>query len=376
MANNDIKSLNFGDLKVSIIGLGLIGGSLARALRERLGVKDITAVNRNLDSIKEAIKDGTIARGFDEVNEYVWESDIIFICTPVKRTLQYIDELAGKVKKDCIITDVGSTKAEIIQFVNQLKAPPQFIGGHPMAGAEKVGYSASFSHLFENAFYILSPCISTGENAIQLMTELTKGIGAIPIVLDSEDHDRITAGISHVPHVIASTLVNLVKELDSESGKMQLLAAGGFKDITRIASSSPEMWENIVLSNKKQVCEILNQYVRLINEFKESIHTEDSLWIYDAFESAKIYRDSFSSNVKGPIASMHEVIVDVVDKPGIIGKIATLLGNHNVNIKNINVSNSREFEQGCLRITLSDAESANIAFDLLINEGYKVYKRT
>jgi len=365
---------DFQNKKVSIIGLGLIGGSLARALRERLGITDITAVNRSADSIAQAMNDGIISRGFTEINEHVFESDIIFICTPVKRTMEYISTLACKVKPHCIVTDVGSTKAEIVNFVNELQHSFIFIGGHPMAGTEKTGYSSSYSHLFENAYYILSPCKSSSDEALNTMINIIKGIGGLPVVIDADEHDRITAGISHVPHIIASTLVNMVMRSDSPDGKMQMLAAGGFRDITRIASSSPEMWENIVISNKHQIKRILDTYVELINKFSDRITAEDSGWIFKAFESAKIFRDSLSIYKKGPISLTHEIAVDVIDKPGIIGKIATLLGENGINIKNINVSNSREFEQGCLRITLPDSESVDAAFELLTAGGYKVCK--
>ncbi|MCX8132012.1 MAG: prephenate dehydrogenase [Clostridia bacterium] len=375
MQDNTLKSS-----KISIIGLGLIGGSLAKALRERAGISRITAVTRQMDSIKHAIQDGTISCGYTEITQEVLDSDIIFICTPVRRTIKYIDEIAGKVKPDCIITDVGSTKAEIVEYVNNMENPPCFIGGHPMAGSEKTGYSASFSHLFENAYYILSPSKSTHGNHLQLMTDLIKIMGGIPVILDSKEHDRITASISHVPHVIASALVNLVKATDTSDGKMQMLAAGGFKDITRIASSSPEMWENIVSSNSQQVCTILDSFKAMLDEFKKNLIKEDNKNIFDFFKSAKDFRDLFVTSgnvlnpVKGLITPIHEIIVDVIDKPGIIGEIATILGNNGINIKNINVSNSREFEQGCLRITLPDSESTNIAFDLLCSKGYKVYK--
>lgn len=362
------------DKKITIIGLGLIGGSLARALRERLGITDITAVNRSAAGIEQALKEGSISRGFHEINEYVLNSDIIFICTPVKRTIEYIAEITKKVRPDCIVTDVGSTKAEIIEYVNSMPEPPLFIGGHPMAGTEKTGYSSSFSHLFENAYYILSPSRTSTEAAMDCMTELIKGIGGIPVRLDAYEHDKITGSISHVPHIIASALVNMVKEFDSPDSKMQMLAAGGFKDLTRIASSSPEMWENIVSSNHVQIKGILEAYVELLNKFKSYIESSDSAKIFSFFESAKIYRDSFPVHKKGLIPPLYEIVADVVDKPGIIGEIATILGDNMVNIKNISVSNSREFEQGCLRITLSDSESMERAFDLLAARGYKVYK--
>lgn len=372
MANN--SPAGFQNKKITIIGLGLIGGSLARIFSERLGISDITAINRSEESIIQAINEGVISRGFCELNEYVYASDIIFICTPVKRAIEYIKALGGKVKKDCIITDVGSTKGEIVEYINKMIDPPCFIGGHPMAGTEKVGYSASFSHLFENAFYILSPCKSTGDDALELMVSLVKAIGAIPVVIDAQEHDKATASISHVPHIIASALVNMVAELDSGSGQMQMLAAGGFKDITRIASSSPEMWENIVLSNKFRINEILDCFIKTLENFKLHIDNDNSKDIYNFFEAAKKYRDSLPIGKKGLLNPVSEIIIDIIDEPGKIGEIATLLGKNGVNIKNISVSNSREFEQGCLKITLTDSDSMNLAFDLLLASGYKVFK--
>lgn len=359
--------------KIAIIGLGLIGGSLARALHERLGITDITAVNRSAAGLEQALKEGSIARGFHEINEYVLNSDIIFICTPVKRTIEYINAISKKVKPRCIITDVGSTKAEIISYINEMPEPPLFVGGHPMAGTEKTGYSSSFAHLFENAFYILSPCKSTTDEALDLMTEIVKGIGGIPVRLGAHEHDKITGSISHVPHIIASALVNMVKSYDTIDGKMQMLAAGGFKDITRIASSSAEMWENIILSNSVEIEGILDSYVEILNKFKGYIKEQNSEKVYNFFDTAKKYRDSFSIGRRG-FSPIFEVIVDVIDKPGIIGEIATLLGKNDINIKNINVSNSREFEQGCLKITLPDPESVDSAFKLLAALGYVVYK--
>lgn len=362
------------DKKMTIIGLGLIGGSLAKALRERLEIRDITAVTRNSASIDLALKDGFIERGFTEVNEYVWDSDMVFICTPINCTRKYIDALAAKVKPGCIITDVGSTKGEIIDYVNSMDSPPCFVGGHPMAGTEKAGYTASFSHLFENAYYILTPCKSTTEYAITSMKAIIMGIGGIPLIMDAHEHDAITARISHVPHIIASALVNMIKNMDEGDGRMQMLAAGGFRDITRIASSSPEIWESIVLSNKLQVEKILEAYINILENFRKILKNGKNREIYSFFDSAKNYRNSIPYREKSLLNQEYEITVDVVDKPGIIGNIATILGNNNINIKNINVSNSREFEQGCLRISLPDIKSANIAFDLLTASGYKVYK--
>jgi prephenate dehydrogenase len=165
-----------------------------------------------------------------------------------------------------------------------------------------------------------------------------------------------------------------VKEQDSQEGEMQLLAAGGFKDITRIASSSPEMWENIISSNRDQIIQVLDNYITKLECFKNNVINNEAERIFEFFQSAKQYRDSFPSSRSGLIEPQYDIVADVLDKPGIIGEIATILGLNGINIKNINVSNSREFEQGCLRISLSDYPSVNIAFDLLSNKGYKVFK--
>ncbi|GAE89479.1 prephenate dehydrogenase [Acetivibrio straminisolvens] len=190
--------------KISIIGLGLIGGSLARALKEKLNIESIIAVDINEKSLSQALKEGYISEGFTELNESVYNSDIIFICTPIRSTIDYITQLYGKVKNGCIVTDTASTKGEIIDFINSLDNPPCFIGGHPMAGTEKAGFASSFSHMFENAYYILSPSKNCPEESLESLAEIIKGIGAIPVKLDSREHDIITATISHVPHVIAS----------------------------------------------------------------------------------------------------------------------------------------------------------------------------
>lgn len=359
---------------VSIIGLGLIGGSLAKALKERLNITEIKAVDLSIHSINQALTEGYISKGYTEINEDVYSSDLIFICTPVKNAIEYIKKLSGKVSNNCLITDVASTKSEIVNFVNSMENPPRFIGGHPMAGTEKSGFTSSLSHLFENAYYILTPAKSTRDTDIETMRNIIENIGGIPLTTDADEHDFVTATISHVPHIIASALVNLVGKTDYPDGKMQTLAAGGFKDITRIASSSPEMWENVVLSNTQKIKGVLDTFVETLYEFKQHMDNSDSKGINNYFRNAKQLRDSIPDNRKGLLISLYEIIVDVVDKPGTIGEIATILGNNGVNIKNINVSNSREFEQGCLRITLPDSDSVKNAVILLSNHGYKVYK--
>jgi prephenate dehydrogenase len=361
-------------LKVTIIGLGLIGGSLAKAMREKLEMRDITAVDRDSSALGLALEQGVIGKGLVTPDETVYGSDIIFICTPVGQIPAYIDELAPKVKDTCIITDAGSTKGAIISHVERLPHSFRFIGGHPMAGTEKSGYQNSLPHLFENAYYILTPARGASGESVKTLSSLVEAIGAIPVVMTAEEHDMAVAGISHLPHVAAAALVNTVRDIDNDTGRLQTLSAGGFRDITRIASSSPGMWENIALSNRDHLLEVLKQMEQKLSDFVRYLENGDSGKIYDFFDSARQFRDSISDYEQGLLPRIHRIIVDVQDRPGIIGEIATILGRHNINIKNIYVANSRESEQGCLVITLPDADSVNMAFDLLTETGYKVFR--
>ena len=223
---------------IGFIGLGLIGGSIAKALRAAHPEDTFIAYNRSKASLIEAMADGTINQATDAIGSGFSECDIIFLCAPVSVNIRCLETLKPIIKPDCILTDVGSVKTTIHEAVCQMGLTRHFIGGHPMAGSEKIGYSNAKIHLLENAYYILTPGEGTTEAMLETMIDIVKDIHAIPVTLNYREHDRITAAISHLPHIIAYTLVNLVKESDNPDGLMRMLAAGGFKDITRIASSS------------------------------------------------------------------------------------------------------------------------------------------
>lgn len=361
---------------VTIIGLGLIGGSIAKALKERCKPKNIIGIDFNEDTLRQAFNEGVISSFAHDIVQEVAQSDIVFICTPVDKTVEWVKKVIPVVQSDCIITEVGSTKAKLIKEIEHLPGQFRFIGGHPMAGSEKSGYSAGKSHLFENAYYILVPCSKSTTQDIEYLTSIVKAFGSIPIHLPAELHDKVTGAISHVPHIISAALVNMVKNSDSPEGYMQKLAAGGFRDITRIASSNPEMWHNICFSNQDAVLEILDTYIALLKQFKDDILKKRDKEVYRFFSSAKEYRDSIASRVTGLIPGTFELIVDVVDRPGVIGEVATLLGNNHINIKNINVTNSREYEGGVLIVSLPDTSSLHKASRILIEHGYKLVERS
>ena len=236
--------------KVGFIGLGLIGGSIAKTIKKKYPDTTLIATARHADTIQEAYDYGTIENDTLLPLSDFADCDYIFLCTPVQQNLVYLQELKSFIKPSCIITDVGSVKSDIHKAVTTLDMEANFIGGHPMCGSEKTGFFNATEYLLENAYYIITPTAKTAPAQLEDFHALVKSLGSVPMILDYEKHDFATAAISHLPHIIASSLVNLVSDLDDEQETMRTIAAGGFKDITRIASSSPVMWQNICLSNQ------------------------------------------------------------------------------------------------------------------------------
>ncbi|MDA3847792.1 MAG: prephenate dehydrogenase/arogenate dehydrogenase family protein [Vallitaleaceae bacterium] len=356
---------------VGIIGLGLIGGSLAKAIKKYQLAEKITAYNRSPINLEQALSDRSIDMGSSTIDNAFKDCDIIFLCLPVDVNIALAKRLELIVSKDCIITDVSSTKTEICQEMKSIDI--NFIGGHPMTGSEKTGYIASNELIFENAYYIYTKDESTKTSDIDKLIAFTETIKAIPIIMDSNKHDFVTASISHVPHVIASGLVNIVKQLDSPEGYMHDLAAGGFKSITRIASSSPDVWQQICASNKDNVVEVLDLYINYLTDVKNNIQLYNPDYVYDFFNNARDYRDSFIEHQPSSLPNYYAISIDVFDQTGIIAKVATELSNESINIKNIGVVNNREHVSGILEIVFYEKDHMERAIKILESEQYKVY---
>jgi prephenate dehydrogenase len=194
-------------------------------------------------------------------------------------------------------------------------------------------------------------------------------------VLDYQQHDFATAAVSHLPHLIAAALVNTVHDLDSPDEIMKMIAAGGFKDITRIASSSPEMWEHICISNGTNISNVMDTFIRLLTDSRDAMANGDGSKIYKAFERSRDYRDSFSSAPLGTIKKTYSIFCDIVDESGAIATIATTLAVNGINIKNIGIVHNREFEEGVLRIEFYEEEPSLKAAEVLRQHRYQVWVR-
>ncbi len=360
------------------IGFGLIGGSIARALKALVKETPIltafqysTNPSRSLTLAKE---DGVLDSITTNLADFA-ACDMIFLCAPVQKNIEYLTQLKDIISPDCLLTDVGSVKGNIHEKVEELGLNHCFIGGHPMTGSEKTGYEHSNILLLENAYYILTPTAQINDSTLEEYVSLVKTMGAIPIVLDPAEHDEITAAISHVPHIIAAQLVNLIQNAGPLEPKMRLLAAGGFKDITRIASSSPEIWEHICMSNKESIVQMLNRYQESLEDAKRMILSNEKDALYHMFDIAGNYRDSIPAKAKGVLITPYELFVDIKDETGALALLATLLSLHGISIKNIGIIHNREFEQGVLRIEFYDKEAVAKATKILETNDYHIYIR-
>lgn len=360
-------------LTCGFIGLGLIGGSIARALKQFQPDVRIIAYDINEDSLHLAQEQQIADVITTTLDEQFSCCDYLFLCAPVQKNDSNLTIIKEIISPDCLLTDVGSVKSTIHAAIHKAGLERQFIGGHPMAGSERTGFLNSKASLLENAYYILTPTATVPAKKLEHYRQLVAAMGAIPLILDYQKHDYITGAISHLPHVIASSLVNLVKDSDSEDGIMKMVAAGGFKDITRIASSSAVMWQQICLTNTENIAKLLTAYIASLENIKEKLEQKDETALYDFFDSARIYRDSFVNISSGPIKISYCLHVEIADKPGALADIVALLAKHNINIKNIGITHNRETEDGVLRIEVYDPDSLNHSAEILQAAGYEIH---
>lgn len=344
--------------RVLIIGLGLIGGSLALSIKKEYPL--VTIVGKDVESEQErlAMSLQIIDEKCISLENEVCIADLIILATPVKQTEQLIEELSCmKFKENAIVTDVGSTKGLIVQKAQILKDKGiHFIGGHPMAGSHKSGVAAAKSHLFENAFYIFTPSGRLEDEKVNELKVWLKGTKANFIILTPSEHDKVVGVISHFPHIIAASLVQQTKNFQYENEIISNLAAGGFKDITRIASSSPTMWRDILLHNKDSLLHLFDNWMNEMKLVQAMIMDEQSDKIFQYFQIAKQFRDELPSRKKGAIPSFYDLYVDIPDYPGVISEITGYLAVEEISITNIRILETREDIYGVLRISFQSDE--------------------
>jgi prephenate dehydrogenase len=287
--------------KVTIVGVGLLGGSLGLALKRRKLAREVAGFVRRAASLKECEKAGALDYATTDLLAAVSGADLVVLCTPLSQMRPRVQEMLPALKRGAIVTDVGSVKASVIRELEALvaKAGAHFVGSHPMAGTEKTGVLAARADLFECAVCVTTPTAKTNKAALGKVEKLWKSVGGRLLRLTPEVHDKLVSRSSHLPHVVASVLAAVV--LDPKQPRQQaMLCANGFRDTTRIASGSPEMWRDIVHTNRAEVRNALDGFVRELQRVQGIIRKGSPAAIATLFETAKARRDRWRAQCISP----------------------------------------------------------------------------
>jgi len=353
---------------VTVIGLGLIGGSFALAIRKN-GIRVIGVSGP--ESLKKAKARGAIdeAYGYEALREAVRKSKVVFLCTPLLAMETMLPQVLDCVSNETIVTDVGSTKSGICDLAEERhESNAVFIGGHPMAGSEKRGIENADPFLFYDAVWVLTPTQKTPKPATDALSGLLSAVGAKVMLLDPGLHDRIAALVSHLPQLVAVLLVNSLAREDSDL--FRNLAAGGFRDMTRIASSSYGVWRDIFSTNKDRIEEELRAFNKELERLLA--HMDDDAYLAGEFSRANDERKRIPSYAKGFVAPLCDLRVTVQDRPGELARITGIIFSSGINIRDIEIVTVREGEGGVLRLGFETKKEAERSAGLLHGSGYEV----
>lgn len=361
------------DLTIGIVGLGLMGGSLGMAL-VRAGFS-VAGWDNSPDAVVEAYRVGAINQLPSSLAAAVTGAQIIFVATPVHTIAEVIKSCLPFVNPGTIFSDLGSIKEAIVAEVKSfLPESYHFVAGHPMTGSEQPGIGAADPFLFQNAAYIL---ISDTQDdfVLQRVIAVLETTGAHLMTLTAGEHDRIVATVSHLPHLLAVTLA-YTAGMDEETHPGTLnLAAGGFRDTTRIATGSPTLWEGIIFGNQKRVSVAIEAFQQQLDELKNILDHSDRSGLQKFLTKAREVRLQIPSKNKGFLTLLYEMVVTIEDRPGTIDQVLSYLADAGLNIKDIEILRIREGDGGTLRLALEDSDSLEKAVNVLENEGFKVRRR-
>ena len=329
---------------IYIAGLGLIGSSIALGIRRDHPNYIILGYNRGEESRKIALEKGLVDKVTNQFAEFAPLADVIILAIPIKQTIEFIRQLATlDLKKAVIVSDAGSTKAEIVTAAEEAlrEKDIRFVGAHPMAGSHKTGARAADVNLFENAYYIFTPSHLTKDGTIEEMKDLLSGLHARFIEIDAKEHDDVTSQISHFPHILASSLMDQ--------------AAGGFRDMTRIAESEPSMWTSILLTNPDAILERIEDFKKRLDIISSAIQNKNEDLIWNFFQHGRQVRKAMEIHKRAGVDSFYDIFINVPDEEdAILGILELLRGTSIVNI-HINEEN-REDINGILQITFKNRE--------------------
>jgi prephenate dehydrogenase len=354
--------------RVVIAGVGLIGGSVARGLRARFLAREVVGLDRDPEALTAALGLGVIDAGHLEPGPWLADADVVVLASPVRTLGALAASLAPFAGPQTVFTDVGSVKGPVLEAVAGVR---RFVGGHPMAGSERGGVEHANAGLLENAIWVLTPVADTDGAALARVRLMVEQLGAVPVVLDPPAHDRLVATVSHLPYLSALALTRLIARHEDRDG-LALLAAGGFRDLTRVASGDPVMSRDMVVENRAALREALSRYRAELEALQAMLDEPQAL--LEAAVEGKRARDSLPVVRRSLLPPLHDLVVAVPDRPGEFAHITSVLGASGINIKDLEVLAIRD-QGGAVRLGFASTEEALAARARLEAEGYAVRGR-
>ena len=359
-------------MRVALLGTGLIGGSLGLALRKLSDVEEVVAYDLDPKVRAEAVERGAAHRASDSPEDAVRDADFVFVATPVGKIPSVIEQARAGLKAGAVLTDVGSTKSRVVLEVDGLEIEgTTFIGGHPMAGTEDEGIAAADPALFEGCWWILTPTERVDTGAYQALHSLLTRLGAQVMALDPAQHDDLLAVISHLPHLTAAALMNLAAERGKEHAGLLSLAAGGFRDVTRVAASNPDIWLDICAENAVAIAGVLREFARRLERVGRSGRGRRSETAFRSACSPPVPR-GVNCLVEELEGSRWRFSIPVPDRPGVLSEVTTTVGNLGVNIEDLQITHAEEGGRGTLRLIISGVDEAHRVQGALSSKGYDV----
>ena len=362
---------SISDVKIALVGTGLIGGSIGLALRQLPDVGEVIAYDFDPLSRDRAVARGAATRAAGTVADASSDADLVFIAAPVGAIAELAREVFASAKPGVVVTDVGSTKSRLVIEIE--KSTPDgatFIGGHPMAGTEEEGIEAADASILAGCWWILTPSTRVDPAAYQTLHALLGRIGARVMALDAEQHDDLMAIVSHLPHLTATTLMNLAAERGRDHAGLLSLAAGGFRDVTRVAASNPEIWLDICEENRDAIASVLDQFASRIGELSDLVRAGARDDLRERFLAARNARRNLpGKSSSGEVVELH---ILVPDRPGVLAEVTTTVGNLGVNIEDLQITHDEESGRGTLRLTISGRDAAERIRGSLADLGYDV----
>ncbi|MEW6448110.1 MAG: prephenate dehydrogenase [Bacillota bacterium] len=361
--------------RVAIIGVGLIGGSLGMALKRLRLAEEVLGIGRDAEKLRLAVEVGAVDRVTTDLTS-VAGATLVVVATPVSAVIPVVKEAAGHFRPGTVVTDVGSVKAAIVKTLHPVARTHgfHFVGGHPMAGSERAGVKSADPYLFENAYYILTPAPDTERGSLETVGKMAAAVGARVIELSPEEHDLYVAAVSHLPHCVAAALVSTIGALPEREAVLPL-AAGGFRDTTRVAAGDPEVWRDIVIANREAILGMIHRYQAALASLAVLIRAEDGAGVFEWLKKAQALRRAVPAKSKGYLPELYEIVVTVPDRPGVIAGLAGVLGDNGINICDIEILRVREGEGGTIRLGFARETDQEEAVRLLREAGIEARKR-